>query len=439
MTRQDKKGSALAVRFIRFLVGLTFGVLIPLVILGAGAYGAYTLMRTAPQAERTNGKRGESTARLVEAIEVQAEDQQIVVEAMGLVTPARRVELQPLVDGEIVDLHPHLEQGGFIAAGEAVARIDPLDYELALRQVKAQVAQMESALEIEMGQQEIAREEFELLGEGIPDGEANLVLRKPQFESAKADLERARALLRAAELDLERTRVKAPFNSLVEEESAEIGAIASRNDAIAELVGTDRYWVELSVPVDTLRWIELPGPEGEGGSRVWIYDQAAWGPKAYREGRVIRFAASVDEQSRMATLVVGVEDPLALKPENQDQPKMLLGSYVTGMIYGSEIPEAVAIPREHLRENDTVWVMNGQGRLEIREVEVLWRGKADVITAGGLSDGEWIVTSNLSAPVEGMKIRTDGASPVASGDEPGNELDSVVKADRTERQNSQAD
>ena len=122
MTRQDKKGPALALRFLRFFVGLTFGVLIPLVILGAGAYGAYTLMRTAPQSERTNGKRGESTARLVEAMEVQAEDQQIVVEAMGLVTPARRVELQPLVDGEIVN-SPSDAQGERPSSDAIVIRV----------------------------------------------------------------------------------------------------------------------------------------------------------------------------------------------------------------------------------------------------------------------------------------------------------------------------
>lgn len=396
----------------RFVAGLAFGVILPLGILGAGAYGVKYLMDTAPTASRDNGVKEEPQARLVKAVRLESSRQQIVVETMGLVTPARRLQLQPQVDGKIVDLHPNLEEGGFIEKGEVVARLEPEDYELAIRQARAQVAQMESALRLEMGQQEIAREEFELLGEEIPQGQTSLVLREPQLEAAKADVERAKALLRAAELDLERATVRAPFNSLVESENAEIGALTGRNSTIAELVGTDRFWVELSVPLDNLRWIELPGPGGEGGSVVRLYDEAAWGRNSFREGRVIRYAAAVDEESRMARLLVGVDDPLALEPDNGDKPPLLLGSYVTGMIYGAELPRTVALARAHLRENDTVWVMNKEGRLEIRTVDILWRGRTEVFLEAGLEHGEWIVTSNLSAPVEGMRLRTDGDSPV---------------------------
>jgi len=436
MNRKDETRPALPVRLLRFAVGLSFGVLIPAAILAAGAYGAYYLMKTAPQAERTTGARGESTARLVEAVQLPAERQQIVVEAMGLVTPSRSVSLQPRVDGEIVAIHPNLEQGGFIAKGETVVEIDRADYELAVQQAKAQVAQMESALAIEMGQQEVAREEYALLGENIPESDAHLVLRKPQLEAAKADLDRARASLREAELDLERTAVKSPFNSLVQEENAEVGAIASRNQTIARLVGTDRFWVELSVPVDSLRWIVLPGPEGQGGSMVRIRDTAAWRGEAYREGHVIRFAASVDERSRMATLLVGVDDPLALHADD-NIPRMLLGSYVSAGIQGKSVGHAVAVPRQHIREDDTVWVMNESQRLEIRKVDVLWRGKSEVIVADGLADGEWIVTSSLSAPVDGMKLRINDST--VSGSETGPETESVAQTEPTPMEASPAE
>lgn len=414
----------------RFLAGLLFGVVIPVAILGAGGYGAYYLLETAPQAQREEGSNGEIPAQLVEATQLTAVNEQIVVEAMGLVSAARTVSLQPQVEGEIVEIHPNLERGGYIARGETAIRISPRDYELALKQAKADVAQMESALDLEMGQQEIARKEFELLGEDTPKSQASLVLRQPQLESAKADLERARAAVEAAELDLERTTIKAPMNALVQSELAEVGGIARTGNTIASLVGTDRFWVELSVPVDNLRWIELPGPDGTGGSLVRIYDKAAWGPDSYRQGRVVRYAASLDETSRMATLVVAVEDPLAMQPMNSDKPKLLLGSYVTGMIYGSEVPDAITVAREHLREDNTVWVMDRDDKLEIRQVNVLWRGKTEVIVSAGLQHGERIVTSKLSAPVDGMRLRTRDEATVEEETDPS--LDEQVETEETQ-------
>jgi RND family efflux transporter MFP subunit len=412
MSKQGQSSAGIGLRVLRFTVGLIFGILIPAAIVAAGGYGAYYLIKTSPQAERKNGAKNDTAARLVEAMRVEAGKQQIVIDTMGLVTPARAIDLQPRVEGELVEVHPDLEPGGFLEAGVVIARIDPVDYELAVRQAEAAVAQMESALKLEMGQQEVAREEFELLGETLGNGDSSLVLREPQLEAARADLERAKASLRTAELSLQRTVLKAPFNSIVQAESVESGAIVSRNETVARLVGTDTFWVELSVPVDTLRWIELPGRDGEGGSLVRIYDEAAWGAGAHREGRVIRYAASLDEQSRTARLVVAVDDPLAMGQEKGAMPRMLLGSYVSGMIQGTQIPNAVAFPRQHLRQDDTVWVMTKEGRLEIREVEVLWRGKTEVVVVDGLYSGEWIVTSNLTAPVDGMRIRTNGESPV---------------------------
>lgn len=407
MSEQTKP--SLGTRLLRFIMGLLFGVLIPGALLGAGIYGAIYLMETAPQAQRQSGP-GEEVGRLIETLQIRAADHEIVVETMGLVTPARRVSIRPRVEGEIVSIHPDLELGGFIPAGEVLLELDASDYRLAILQAKAQVAQMESALRLEMGQQEVAREEFELLGAAISEDQSGLVLRQPQLDSAQANLDRARAALEAAELDLERTRLRAPFNSLVLEDRAETGAIAGRNEALAELVGTDRFWVELSVPVDHLRWVQLPDRDGEGGSLVRLFDRTAWEPDQYREGRVIRFGARVDEKSRMATLVVGVEDPLALEPENEGKPRLLLGSYVTGLIEGASVPRAIALRREHLRENSTVWVMNDENRLAILPVDVIWRGRTQVVLSGGLLDGERIVTSNLSAPVEGMKLRTRGSA-----------------------------
>lgn len=402
-------------------LGLLLGLLLPLLILIVGAYGAVRLMQTSPRAERGNGPEREPMARLVEVAPIQSGAEQVTVEVMGTVVPARSVDLQPQVDGRVVWINPALEAGGYLEAGEELLRIDSSDYQLTVRQRKAEVAQAEGDLKIEMGQQEIARQDFELLGEEIPEEERGLVLRQPQLEKARADLEAARVALEAAELDLSRTSMKAPFECIVLAESVELGSVIGTSTVVARLAGTDRFWVELAVPVDELRWIELPGPDGEPGSEVLLRDDAAWPAGQFRAGKVVRFLGDVDEASRMATLLVAVDDPLSRHNDEHDKPRLLLNSYARARVLGRVVPDALAVSREHVRQGDTVWIMNDEDRLEIREVPVIWRGQ-DRVLIGGLRDGERLVTTRMSAPVEGMSLRTlenpDSAPATPSGLEP---------------------
>lgn len=391
-------------------LGLILGLLLPPLILIVGAYGAVRLMQTSPHAERGGGSEREPMARLVEVEPLQRGDEQISVEVMGTVVPSRSVELQPQVSGRIVWVNPALEAGGYLEAGEDLIRIDASDYELAVRQRRAAVAQAEGDLKIEMGQQEIARQDFELLGEEIPEEERGLVLREPQLEKARADLEAAQVALEAAQLDLSRTRMKAPFDCIVLSESVELGSVVTPSSIVARLAGTDRFWIELAVPVDELRWIELPDPEGQPGSEVLLRDDAAWAAGEFRAGRVVRFLGEVDEESRMATLLVAVDDPLSRDIEDRDEPRLLLNSYVRAQVQGRIVPDAVAVSREHIRQGDTVWIMDDEDRLDVREISIVWRGPERVLVREGLREGERLVTTRMSAPVDGMTLRTLEAS-----------------------------
>lgn len=388
-------------------MGWLLGALLPLAVLIVGALGAARMMQTPPQAERGRGGPGE-TARLVETETIRRGEERITVEVMGTVKPARSVVVQPQVGGRIEWVNPDLVPGGVLDAGEELLRIESRDYELAVRQREVAVLQAESDLEIEMGEQEIARQDFELLGEEIPEDEQGLVLREPQLEKAKADLEAAKVALEAARLDLSRTRLRAPFESIVVSESAELGAVANPSTGLAELVGTDQYWIELAVPVDELRWIELPGPDRERGSEVHVSDEAAWPAGQYRTGYVIRYRGDVDEESRMATLVVAVDDPLARDATAGDRPRLLLNSYVRARVQGRMLPDAASIARANLHQGDTIWVMDAEGKLDIRQVSVEWRGRDRVLIREGIQDGERLVTTRLSAPVAGMNLRTLG-------------------------------
>ena len=66
--------------------------------------------------------------------------------------------------------------------------------------------------------------------------------------------------------------------------------------------------------------------------------------------------------------------------------------------------DVFSIPRNALRENQQIWIATSDEKLGIREVEVLWRDSARVIIQNGLTDGEQLIVSDLTAPMNGMDV-----------------------------------
>ena len=428
-------------------------LLLVAVILGAGAVAAWYWMTHEPKARR---KPPEAQARLVEVTAVEPGRETVTVHVMGQVVPARSMALAPRVGGEVIDLSPEFVPGGRFAGGETIARIDPEDYHLALEKQKAEakrlsaladqaaatiaqrqtaVTQAQSQLAIEMGQQSVAKREYELLGETVQGKDEALILRRPQLESAKASLaaaeaalqsaraaadsaraakETAETVVRIANLNLARTTLRAPFNALVEARQVNLGSQVAAGSPVATLVGTDAYWVQALVPVNELKWIRVPRSGEEPGSPVRIYNEAAWGPETFRTGRVLRLESALEEQGRMARLLVTVPDPLGQQNGSGRTPPLLIGSYVRAAIEGTALENVIALDRNHLRNGNEVWVMNGEGELEIRPVDIAHRGRERVLVTDGLKAGETVVMTDLTAPVAGMRLRTEPAEAAAA-------------------------
>jgi RND family efflux transporter MFP subunit len=383
----------------------------PLVVLAVAGVLSVVLLETRPKASRNRAVR---EARLVEVAPVRLESRPATVEAMGTVGPAREVLLRPRVAGEVIELAPELIPGGRFKRGDLLLRLDPRDYELTVQQRVTELAEAEAGLVIERGSQDVARREYELLGETVDDAERRLILREPQLQTAQAQVERAKAALAEARLALERTTVRAPFDAIVSARNVEIGTQVDPSTTLATLVGTDAYWVEVSVPVAKLRWLDIPHGNGDLGSAASVADPTAWGRGVTRPGRVIKLLGGVEDEGRMARVLVAVDDPLNLAPPDPAAPLLLLGSFVRVAFAGRALEQVAVLERKLLHEGDHVWLMDAEDRLEIRPVTVAFRGEDEVLISEGLVAGERIVTSALAAPVAGMPLKLQG-----SEDEPG--------------------
>jgi RND family efflux transporter MFP subunit len=388
---------------MKLLIKILTRVILPLLIIGGGVVLANYLIDTSPKAKRQPPPR---RARLVEVTPVEFTDQRVVIHAMGTVVPAREVALQPRVSGQIIEVSGEFLPGGHFKEGDILVKIDQADYLLAVRQRESDLAQAKSALDLEFGQQAVAKREFEMLGEAVKEDERALVLRQPQLAQAEARMATALAALDQAKLNLDRTTVKAPFNAMVRERHVNLGMQVTPATTLAMLTGTDAYWIEVAVPVDELQWLDIPKSSDKDGSAVRVYNEAAWGAEAFRAGRVIRLMSDLEKEGRMARLLVEVADPDSLLPVNKDKPRLLLGDYVRVEIDGREIKNVAALARRLVRDGNTVWVLNTEGKLEIRPVQILFRGRDRLLVSDSLKVGEKIVVTDLASPVAGMELRT---------------------------------
>lgn len=381
-------------RWLRFIL--------PIMVLGIGALVAFWLLQTGPEAKPKPKTRN---ALLVEVVPVTFAPQPTMVAAMGVVKPSRMVEVKPQVGGEIVGMHPAFVPGSHFRAGEQLIKIDPADTLLAIQQLKGDVARAEAEIVLEQGKKLVALREYQLLGEVVSPEEKALMLREPQLASLQAARDSAAARLEQARLNLERTAVTVPFSALVQERKVNLGAQVSTATTLATLVGSDAYWIEVSVPVSQLRWLQIPQRETETGSAARVYDEAAWGATGSRVGSVLRMAPGLEQQGRMARLLVKIDDPLALLPHNSGQPRLMLDAYVRVEIVGAVLPSVVTLARKDLHDDDSVWLMSSEDQLEIRKVEVAFRGRDTVQVTSGLAEGERLILSPLPAPVPGMLLR----------------------------------
>jgi len=379
-------------------------LIISLAILAVGVGGTLIIFNTEPTAKR--GGATKETAMLVNVTEAERGTYQPTIVAMGTVEPSQDIVLSPRVSGEIVDRDEEFVPGGYAEKGETLLQIDPSDYKNTLQQRKSELQQARADLNVEMGRQNVAAKDYQLIDETLSGENKDLVLRKPQLNAARSKVKSAKAAVDQAQLELDRTSIVAPFDAHIIDRNVNVGSQVSPGQNLGRLVGINTYWVEATVPISKLQWLDFPEEGGTKGSEVIIRNQSAWPEDKFREGYLYRLIGSVEDRTRMARVLVEVPDPLTYEKKNRDRPVLMIGAYVESNIKAREVSDVVRLSRDYVRKNETVWVME-DGNLRIRDVDILLRDAKYAYITGGLNEGEKVVTTNLSTVVEGARLRLE--------------------------------
>ena len=350
-------------------------------------------------------------AMLVEVVNAEKGDYIPIIQATGTVQPVEDVMLSPLVNGQIIRRAPSFVPGGFVKKGTVLLQIDPSDYRNTLELRKSDLLRAQTDLEMEMGRQEVAEQDLQLIGgDSLSSNQRSLVLREPQLNSVKADIRAAKASVKQAEQNLARTTIRAPFDAHILSQNVTVGSQVSPGDNLGRLIGSDYYWVTLTVPVVKLKWLSFPTDENEAGSEVKIRNTTAWPEDSFRTGYLDKQVGALDDQTRLARVLIKVPDPLARKTD-EEKPKLMIGTFVEANIQAKKINEVVRVNRDYIRNNQTIWVMK-DGELNIRKVEIRLIDARFAYIDKGIEEGEKIVTTNLSTVAEGIRLRAQATDSI---------------------------
>jgi RND family efflux transporter MFP subunit len=340
------------------------------------------------------------------------------IRSQGTVTPRVAAAIASEVAGRVVSVAAAWEAGAFFSEGDVLVEVERSDYELALANAAAQVAQAELRIAWEGEEAVAASAEWERLRSTARP--SALVLREPQIKEAEAALRAAVAAKEKAERDLERTRIRAPFAGRVVETLVEIGELVSRGSPVARVHGIDAVEVLLPIAAADLALLDLAlgQPLEAPGAPIPVTLRADLGPwQTTWRGRIVRTAAEVDPRTRLLAVIARVDDPFARSSTGPSVP-LTPGLFCVAEIDGRPYEDIFVLPRHALRGRDRVVVVDGEGRLRFRRVDVV-RVEGDTLIArpaaargagAGSEDapplaaGERVCVSPIAVVVDGMRV-----------------------------------
>ena len=350
------------------------------------------------------------TAMLVDTISPEAGVANFVVQAQGTVQPRTQTQVAAEVGGRIVAVSDDFVAGGFFRAGDVLAEIDPSDYEAALLQAEADLSSARARLSDEQARSDQARQDWQRL-HGSEREPGELVLRLPQVAGAQAAVQATEAAVLRARRNLERTRIRLPYDGMVRSRQVNLGQFVSPGSILAVTFAVDVAEVRLPLSDQDMAFLDVPRPGRNDRPPMPVrLSGTVTGQRGEWQGWLVRTEGVVEESSRLNFIVVQVEDPYGLL-EGERRLPLIMGTFVQAEVQGRSAEGLMVLPRSALREGDSVYRVDADSRLDIRRVQVMRATPDRVYIYNDLAADDQIVTTAISAPIPGMNLRVRQVEP----------------------------
>ncbi len=244
---------------------------------------------------------------------------------------------------------------------------------------------------------------------GNPGKAPPLVLRTPQLNAAKASVASAEAALAIARLNLERTRIRAPYAGRVLDTEVDLGQVVSSGTTLGQIYAVDVLEVRLPLQDRDLAYLRLPEEyrvEGREPFQPGVEIRSDLIRPERWQGRIVQTEGAIDETSRQLHVLAQIDDPYGEKAV--DRVPLKVGQYVTALIDGIEIADALLIPNRSIYQGSYVYVVEADV-LQRREIEIAWQDENQALISAGLKAGEQLVLTSLGQVVSGTQVRVRGS------------------------------
>ncbi len=375
-------------------------IVLPVIVAGLGFILLFVLIATGPSLD---SKAPPPVVPLVQSLEIALGPIQMTAMTYGTVAPRSETNLVAEVSGRVIKVSPSLVSGGFFEEGDVLFEVDPVDYQIALDQANANLnrARGELAFAEKDYKRQLDWKQRQSVSQAIEDD----ALKRLQI--AQAVHQDAISKTAAAQRDLERTTVVAPYQGRVRSENVDLGQYVSRGAALASLYATDFAEVRLPLQDEELAYLDVSlanrTSESEGRAQVNLTANFAGQPQRWR-GEIVRSEGEIDAVSRMIHLVARVTAPY--EPQVGKAP-LAVGLFVEAEILGRTLENVVMLPRTAIRGEDQVFLIDQDQRLELRQVSIVRRLGDQVIVGKGLVDGDRICLTAMDDAMPGMRVRIE--------------------------------
>ena len=376
-------------------------LLLTIITLVLGISGAMLLVKFKTKAI---SKPSERKLPNVKVLNTKTSSHTFKIVSQGTALPRTTILLISEVSGKVVSVSDKFNAGKFFQKNDLLLEIDPRDYELSLAQARLKVAQADLRLQMEEKEATVSRKEWKLLNQGEPTG---LQAREPQLAEARAALDAAKATEESAQRNLDRCRIRAPFDGMVSKANVRPGQFVSAGIQLGEIFATDVSEVRLPLSTSDLSFINLPKPNErlniDKAPKVILVNKVGEESQEWI-GSIVRSEENVDPINRMVYVVAKVDDPYNLK--NNNKVPLRRGTFLEATINGRTAKKIIAIPRTALRGKDRVWIAE-DGKLIYRKVKPVYLDENLAIISEGIDSNEQIIVSLLAGVIDGMGIKIE--------------------------------
>ncbi|PQO38051.1 efflux RND transporter periplasmic adaptor subunit [Blastopirellula marina] len=382
--------------FASNLLGLVLRIGFPCAILAAGWFGFQYL---ADQAERPPAPKAKEFLLRSRVEEMEVVDYAVEVKTHAVVQPHNLVTISSQVSGAVAKVSPLFEVGAYFREGETLVEIDPRDYKTALSMAKSQLTAAQSELKLAKVVEDRKLRLIE--SNAVSQGEVDAA--SASREQAEANVALAESQVEQAELELERTKVIAPFNGRVKSKLIGLGQLAGNNTPLGEVFAIDYVEVRLPISGEQRKFLDLPEFPGDPPIRVELRDGINASNDTVWTGQIVRTEGVLDEDSRDLFAIARIDDPFG---RESGKPPLRISQPVLASIEGKVLKDVIALPRGAVRQLDNIVLVNRANKTLLPlKIEALWSDAEKVIVpSAAIPQGTWLATTPLPFTPKGAEI-----------------------------------